>query len=83
MLNFIRKSPLGFALAAAAVVLTVSPEAREATRRLAIKGTAYILDLVDQARNSTIPMNQLTPHSEHPVPTLPLSESNSQNSSDG
>lgn len=53
MLDFIKKSPFGFILTAAAIVLAVSPEAREATRKFAVKGTTSLLDLVDQARNST------------------------------
>ena len=53
MFDFIRKSPFGFVLTAAAVVLALSPEAREAARKAAIKGTAVILDLVDNAKDST------------------------------
>ena len=52
MFEFIRKSPLGFVITAAAIILTVSPEARNATRRLAVKGTTVLLDLVDQARSN-------------------------------
>ncbi|MDA8226703.1 MAG: hypothetical protein M0T74_03190 [Desulfitobacterium hafniense] len=59
MFEFIRKSPFGFLFAAAALVLTVSPEARAATRRAAVKGTAVLLDLVDQAKNSPSLMSQL------------------------
>lgn len=54
MFEFIRKSPLGFVLGVTALVLTVSPEARQATRRFAVKGTAVLLDLVDQARSTAV-----------------------------
>jgi hypothetical protein len=64
MFEFIRKSPLGFALAAAALVLTVSPEARQATRRLAVKGTTVILDLVDQARSTASLAAPMEPYPE-------------------
>lgn len=53
MLDFIRKSPLGFILTAAAVILALSPEAREGARKMAVKGTGAILDVVEKARNSS------------------------------
>ncbi len=59
MFEFIKKSPLGIILTAAALVFVASPEARATTRKLAVKGTAVILDLVEQARNSTSLMSQL------------------------
>ncbi|BCJ88380.1 hypothetical protein [Effusibacillus dendaii] len=51
MMRFFR-SPFGIALTAVAVILAVSPEARKATRRAAVKGTAAVLDLVDQVREA-------------------------------
>ncbi|CAA7600454.1 Hypothetical protein DEACI_1107 [Acididesulfobacillus acetoxydans] len=50
MLDFIRKSPLGFILTATALVLVASPKAREAARNWLVKGTATILDLVDESK---------------------------------
>ncbi|TBL76548.1 hypothetical protein [Paenibacillus thalictri] len=47
------KSPIAFLFAAAAVVLAVSPEARKAARRLAVKGTELILDVTDQVKDAT------------------------------
>lgn len=45
------KSPLGIALAAAAVLLAVSPDARKAARKWAVKGTEALLDLSENIRN--------------------------------
>lgn len=45
-------SPVGIALTVAGVVLALSPEARKATRRMLVKGTAFVLGTVDQARNA-------------------------------
>ncbi|MBO8164463.1 MAG: hypothetical protein H0Z34_12185 [Brevibacillus sp.] len=45
------RSPLGMAIAAFAVVLSVSPQARKTVRRAAVSGTALLLDLTDQVRN--------------------------------
>lgn len=42
------KSPFGIFLAAAGVVLAVSPDARKAARKLAVKGTGWFLDARDQ-----------------------------------
>lgn len=53
MLDFIRKSPLGFVLTAVALVLVASPRARETARNWVVKGTATVLDLVDQAKDPT------------------------------
>ncbi len=52
MFEFIRKSPFGFAITVAALILGFSPEAREATRKLVVRGTGAVLDLVDEARRS-------------------------------
>jgi hypothetical protein len=46
------KNPFGFAFTATAVILALSPEARKAARRLAVKGTAAILDLADQMKEA-------------------------------
>lgn len=53
MLKFIKKSPVGFIFGAAAIVLLVSPEAREETRKVIVKGTTAVLNLVDQVKNSS------------------------------
>ncbi len=50
--KWLPKSPLGIILTTAAVVLTVSPEARQATRRLVVKGLAGALSVVDQLKSS-------------------------------
>lgn len=49
MLRFI-KSPIGLALGAAALILAVSPEARKATRKLAVKATAGLLVIGDKVQ---------------------------------
>ena len=54
MLKFIRKSPFGFILGAAAIILLVSPEAREEARKAIVKGTTIVLNLVDQVKNSAL-----------------------------
>lgn len=54
MLNkLLPKTPLGIALTAAAVLLTVSPEARKVTRKIAVKGVSTVLDLADGLKNAT------------------------------
>lgn len=72
MFDFIKKSPFGLVFTAAAIILAVSPEAREATRKLAVKSTAAFLDLVDQARNAANTSPAL----------LPMGESGSMSQSD-
>ncbi|MDQ0493412.1 hypothetical protein [Paenibacillus brasilensis] len=47
------KSPLGIIFAAAALVLAVSPEARKAARKLAVKGAGIALELADQVKDRT------------------------------
>lgn len=54
MFDFIKKSPFGFILAVAGVILVVSPEAREAARKAAVKAAAGVLDFVDKAKNSAV-----------------------------
>ncbi|WP_018131180.1 hypothetical protein [Effusibacillus pohliae] len=51
MVRFFR-SPLGLTLTAATVILALSPEARQAARKLAVKGTVALLDLMDQVRST-------------------------------
>ncbi|MEW9670149.1 hypothetical protein [Ammoniphilus sp. 3BR4] len=47
------RSPVGIALTIAGVILAISPEARQATRRVAVKGTSFILGLVDDIKDSS------------------------------
>jgi len=54
MLKFIRKSPFGFIMGAVAIILLVSPEAREEARKAIVKGTTIVLNLVDQVKNSAL-----------------------------
>ena len=61
MLKFIKKSPFGFILGATAIVLFISPEAREETRKVIVKGTTAVLNLVDQVRNSSFLKSQNPP----------------------
>ena len=61
MLKFIKKSPLGFILGAAAIVLFVSPEAREEARKAIVKGTTVVLNFVDQVKNSSLLTSQNPP----------------------
>lgn len=46
-------SPLGIALTVAGVVLAISPEARKATRRALVKGTAALLGAVDSVKQAS------------------------------
>ena len=46
-------SPIGIALTLAGVVLALSPEARKATRRAVVKGTAALLGAVDSVKQAT------------------------------
>jgi hypothetical protein len=57
------KSPLGYALAAAAFALTVSPETRNTARKLAVKATEVILDVVEQAKMAGAKLNALAQES--------------------
>ncbi|TKH41345.1 hypothetical protein C1I60_18280 [Paenibacillus terrae] len=45
------KSPLGIIFTAAALALAVSPEARKAARKLAVKGAGIVLELADQVKD--------------------------------
>lgn len=51
MFDFIKKSPLGFALFATALVLIVSPEARKSARKFAVRGSAALMNFVDSVSN--------------------------------
>ncbi|WP_282936281.1 hypothetical protein [Paenibacillus sp. RC67] len=46
------KSPFGILIGAAAFVLAVSPEARKAARRLAVKGTEMVLEVSDHIKEA-------------------------------
>lgn len=61
MLKLIKKSPFGFILGAAAIVLVVSPEAREEARKAIVKGTTVVLNFVDQVKNSSLLTSQNPP----------------------
>ncbi|WP_141432060.1 hypothetical protein [Bacillus sp. 03113] len=43
-------NPLGIALSAAAIILTLSPNARRATRKMVVKGAAALLSVGDQVK---------------------------------
>lgn len=54
MLNkLLPKTPLGLAVTAATVLLSVSPEARQFTRKLAVKGIGAVLGAADGIRELT------------------------------
>lgn len=53
MLKFIKKSPFGFVFAAAALVLAASPEAREEARKILVKGSAAVLNFIDQVKTTS------------------------------
>ncbi|EGW40076.1 hypothetical protein [Desulfosporosinus sp. OT] len=61
MFKFIKKSPFGFILGAAAIVLVVSPEAREGARKAIVKGTTVVLNFVDQVKGSSLLSSQNSP----------------------
>jgi hypothetical protein len=46
-------SPIGIALMAAGVLLALSPDARRAIRRCMVKGTAGVMDIVEQVGGVT------------------------------
>ena len=54
MFKRLLSSPLGIAFTAAALILTISPEARNGTRKLMVKGTAALLSVGDQVKQLTI-----------------------------
>lgn len=57
MIKFM-KSPLGMTLTAASAILLLSPEARKMTRKLAVKGTAAVLGIVDQVKDASSGMRK-------------------------
>ncbi|MDR3601328.1 MAG: hypothetical protein P4L49_12750 [Desulfosporosinus sp.] len=61
MLKFIKKSPFAFVFGTAALILVVSPEAREAARKAIVKGTTAVLNFVDQVKNSSFLTSQNPP----------------------
>jgi hypothetical protein len=50
------KSPFGLALAAAALLLALSPEARKTARKLVIKATEAAIDLSERTKEATMSM---------------------------
>jgi hypothetical protein len=68
MFNF--SSPLGIALTVAGVVLALSPDARRATRKLLVKGTAAVLGAVDQVKDAS---NAMAEQVAQPVLNTPPS----------
>lgn len=61
MLKFIKKSPFGFIFGAAALVLIASPEAREEARKAIVKGTAAVLNFMDNVKKSSLVTAQNPP----------------------
>lgn len=60
MLDFIKKSPLGILLAVGAIILVLSPEARQAAHNLGVKCTTAILDLKEKMQNEeNVPQAQI------------------------
>ena len=47
-------NPVGMVLTAAAIILSVSPEARKGTRKVLVKGAAALLSVGDQVKHLTI-----------------------------
>ncbi|WP_180954621.1 hypothetical protein [Bacillus sp. V5-8f] len=47
-------NPLGIAFTAAAIILTVSPEARKGTRKMLVKGAGALLSVGDQVKMLTL-----------------------------
>ncbi|MFD1773343.1 hypothetical protein [Paenibacillus rhizophilus] len=66
------KSRMGLILGAAALLLTLSPEARKTVRRWAVKGTETVLDLTEMARDAGAAgrskLQSLTTHDEEIIP---------------
>jgi hypothetical protein len=52
------KSTFGFALAAAALLLALSPEARRTTRKMVIKTMESALDLSEKTKEATMNMRK-------------------------
>lgn len=63
-------SPVGIALTVAGVVLALSPEARKATRRMLVKGTAFVLGTVDQARNAAADLSTGVANATHQLTAM-------------
>ncbi|MDQ0199113.1 hypothetical protein [Neobacillus ginsengisoli] len=51
---FSLSNPLGIAFTAAALILTLSPEARKGTRKVLVKGAAALLSVGDQVKGLTV-----------------------------
>ena len=54
MFKRLLSSPIGIAISAAALILTISPEARNGTRKLIVKGTAALFSVGDQVKQLSI-----------------------------
>ncbi|SEB62736.1 hypothetical protein [Paenibacillus sp. GP183] len=52
------KSPFGLTLAAVALLLALSPEARNTVRKMAIKATETALDLSEKTKEATVSMKK-------------------------
>ncbi|OFW80245.1 MAG: hypothetical protein A2201_02805 [Alicyclobacillus sp. RIFOXYA1_FULL_53_8] len=80
MMKFRPSSPLGLVLAVAGIALALSPETRKAVRRLMVKGTAGVLDAVDNVKHAGAgvmggPMNRTaSPEKEIMRETLPAED---------
>jgi len=75
VLKFIKKSPFGFILGAATIILVVSPEAREEARKAIVKGTVAVLNFVDQVKNSSFLTSQ-NPTELLSAPSEPVDKEN-------
>jgi hypothetical protein len=51
---FSLSNPVGMVITAAAIILSVSPEARKGTRKVLVKGVAALLSVGDQVKQLTI-----------------------------
>ena len=51
---FSLNNPLGIAFTAAALILSLSPEARKGTRKVLVKGAAALLSVGDQVKHLTV-----------------------------
>lgn len=63
-INF--SSPLGIALTVAGLVMVLSPEARRAVRRMMVRGTAGVMDAMEQAGGLTAGMMNQRANGVHP-----------------
>jgi hypothetical protein len=59
------KSPIGILLAAAGVILAISPDARKAVRKIAVKGTEWVLEMNDQLKTGISELKMVNVHSRN------------------